>query len=142
MRPDSFLLFSVPCRRNWRSTISYAAGIALITGLAGAPALGQATLSPDKVLVSCTVGHCSPAKTTLTNVGATTVTITSITLTGKNPGDFTQTNNCGTELRPGASCSFSIVTGAGPGTFTIELVVNDNAPNSPQIAYVRFVIKD
>jgi hypothetical protein len=138
MRPDPCLSLAVPPQRNWRSTMSYVVGIALIIGLASAPALGQAVLSPNRLLFRCTVGHCSPQTTTLANVGGTTVTISSITISGQ----FVLTNNCGAKLPPGASCSISISPPVGPGTFTGEVAVNDSAPNSPQIAHLRAMIKD
>lgn len=144
MPPKLSLLLSPPKddarsrRRKWGTRISYALGVALITGLTSTPALGQARLFPNRLLFECTVGHCSPQTTTLANVGGTTVTISSITISG----EFLLTNNCGTKLPPGASCSITISPPTGPGTFTGELAVNDSAPNSPQIAHLRAIIKD
>ena len=77
----------------------------------------------------------APIKRTLTNHGTTTVTIRQIYIAGANPGDFAETNNCGTALAAGASCKISItfsptVVGARKGV----LVVSDSDPASPQAA--------
>jgi hypothetical protein len=51
------------------------------------------------------VGTSSAARVVkLTNAGPTAITLYSIQIAGVNPGDFTQTNNCGSSLNPGASC--------------------------------------
>jgi hypothetical protein len=46
---------------------------------------------------------------TLTNAGATTLTITSIAFSGANATDFSQTNNCGTSLAGNSTCTISVV---------------------------------
>src|ERR1700688_3066473 len=80
------------------------------------------------------VGLTSAVKTvTLKNVGTTAITITSVTIAGTDPGDFGQTNPCGSSLAAGASCTISvtfkpIVTGNRSAT----LKVTDNAAGSPQ----------
>ena len=54
----------------------------------------------------------SPKNVTLTNTGTSALAITSITLTGLNPLDFTQTNTCGTSVaagRPAPSRSPSVL---------------------------------
>jgi hypothetical protein len=55
------------------------------------------------------VGTSSAAQTvTLTNAGTTPITLFSIGIGGANPGDFTQTNNCGSSLNPYASCTIQV----------------------------------
>ena len=55
------------------------------------------------------VGTSSPAQTvTLTNAGPTPITLFSIGMAGVNPGDFSQTNTCGSSLNPGASCTIEV----------------------------------
>ena len=71
----------------------------------------------------------SPLNVTVTNNQTTTVTISSITVTG----DFAQSNTCGTSLAAGASCTMSVSfsptkTGTRRGTITIT----DTAYGSPQ----------
>ena len=48
-----------------------------------------------------------PQVVTITN-GDVTQTIGTITIMGANPGDFAQTNNCGSSLTPGAQCTVSV----------------------------------
>ena len=71
---------------------------------------------------------------TLTNTGNITLTIsTPINVTGANPGDFAQTNNCGTSLVAGSSCTISVTfKPTATGTRSASVSITDNAPNSPQ----------
>jgi hypothetical protein len=83
---------------------------------------------------SVTAGQTSsPIPFTLTNSGSAVLTIKSIS-TGSNR--FNQTNNCGTSLAIGASCTINVTfrpQKAGQ-TYNGTLSVSDNAPNSPQTA--------
>jgi len=75
----------------------------------------------------------APQVVTLTNNLTTTLTISSVGFTGNNSGDFAQTNNCGTSVNAGASCTINVTfTPAASGTRTATLNVTDNAGNSPQ----------
>jgi hypothetical protein len=70
---------------------------------------------------------------TLTNTGNATLTITSITFTGANPADFSQSNNCGSSLSVGQNCTIVVTfTPAALGCRQALLSVADNAPNPPQ----------
>jgi hypothetical protein len=70
---------------------------------------------------------------TLTNVGTTTMSISGISITGINAGDFAQTHSCGSSLTAGASCSISVTfKPTASGTRTAALSVTDNAAGSPQ----------
>jgi hypothetical protein len=94
------------------------------------------TLSPTSLdFGNGTVGHPNgPRKVTLTNSGQLTLTINSIHVTGANSGDFAQTNNCGSSLSAGASCSIEVTfTAAAIGARSAALSVADNATNSPQL---------
>jgi archaellum component FlaF (FlaF/FlaG flagellin family) len=121
-----------------RNRIVFAAAFLLWAGFA-APARGQAILSPDKLLIRCVNGQCNPASTTLTNIGSQTVTLSSITLSGGR--DFTETNNCSSSLKPGQSCTITIDVSPSIRTSTGVLTVNDSAPNSPQTAYIKVIVK-
>ncbi|TAM82207.1 MAG: choice-of-anchor D domain-containing protein [Acidobacteria bacterium] len=95
------------------------------------------SLSPASLTFSSqTVGTASPAQTlTLTNPQSAALSITSIAITGTNGGDYSQTNNCGTSLAAGASCSINVTfTPTAAGTLTASLAATDNATNSPQTA--------
>src|SRR5208282_4870250 len=70
---------------------------------------------------------------TLINIGTQTVTISSVMLTGANPGDFTLSNTCGNSLAPAAQCSASATfTPSAPGARAASLTITDNVPGSPQ----------
>jgi trimeric autotransporter adhesin len=51
----------------------------------------------------------SSASITLSNTGTTALPLTSIALTGSNPGQFSQTNTCGNSVPQGGGCTISIV---------------------------------
>jgi hypothetical protein len=81
------------------------------------------------------VGSTSASKSvTLTNSGGAPLSVTSITLAGTNPGDFTLTNPnpCGTSVAAGANCSISVAfkpTVSGSRTATVT--ITDSAAGSP-----------
>ena len=77
--------------------------------------------------VNVPLGTTSPAQTsTLTNLGPGTLTIGGISVQGINPSEFTESDNCGTSLAQGASCTISL-------TFTPALA------KIPQQAYVQIL---
>ncbi len=80
------------------------------------------------------VGSSSSSQAvTLTNTGNTTLVITGITFTGAQAGDFSQTNNCPSNLASAASCTVNVIfTPAAGGSRVAALSVTDNAYNSPQ----------
>jgi hypothetical protein len=55
------------------------------------------------------LGQSKSLQTTLTNVGSTTLNISSIKITGADTDEFHQTNNCGSSLGPGKSCSIAVI---------------------------------
>lgn len=70
-----------------------------------------------------------PQNVTLTNNGTATLTISSITVSSA----FQQTNDCGTGLIVGASCTMHITFAPlNSGTFDGLLTISDNLPGSPQ----------
>jgi hypothetical protein len=74
-----------------------------------------------------------PQLATLTNYGTQAVSIYDIYIGGKQAGSFAQTNNCGTSVPAGGSCSISVTfTPAGKGLKTATLKVKDNGGGSPQ----------
>ena len=61
--------------------------------------------------------------------------VSSIAVTGTNSAEFSQTNNCGTTVGTGGSCSISVTfTPAAPGSRSATVSVTDNAAASPQVA--------
>ena len=62
----------------------------------------------------------------ITNTGTASMPFISIAISGANAAEFTQTNNCGTALAGGASCTVSILfaplaTGAQTATLTVDV---------------------
>ena len=96
---------------------------------------GSVTLSPTTMnFGKVNVGTTSAVKiATLTNSGTNTVTLSSIAITGANPADFSQTNNCGSTLAVGAHCSISVTFGpVVKGNLSASVTVTDSATGSPQ----------
>lgn len=81
------------------------------------------------------VGSTSNAqKVILTNSGSATLEVSSISIAGSNSGDFLQTNNCGTTLLAGASCSISVTfSPTAIGNRAASVTISDNASGTPQI---------
>ncbi len=99
----------------------------LLTGTGGIP---MASLNPASLTFAAqTVGTTSPAKpATLKNTGSGPLSITSIT----TACDFAQTNNCGSKVNPGASCTLNITfKPKAAGTRSGALTINDDAAGSP-----------
>jgi len=90
-----------------------------------------ATLSTTSLnFGSQAVGTTSFARNiNLSNTGNAPLSIASITVSG----DFSESNNCGTSLAAGNSCSISVrFTPTIGGTRTGTLAISDNAAGSPQ----------
>lgn len=75
----------------------------------------------------------NPKATILTNIGATSLTITDISVAGPNAGDFNETDNCPGTLAPGANCQITVTfTPGGAGARQASVVITDSDPGSPQ----------
>lgn len=76
----------------------------------------------------------APQTVTLTNTGNTNLTVSNVTITGANAGDFAQTNSCGT-IAPQGNCPISVTfTPSTTGNESASVSVTDNAPGSPQLS--------
>jgi hypothetical protein len=72
----------------------------------------------------------SPQSITLTNTGGGVVTISGVAVSG----EFTETNNCGTSVAIGSSCTINVIFApTSSGTRSGTLSISDNAPGSPQM---------
>jgi len=103
------------------------------TGAAAPPPAPGANLAP----ATTNFGNQSQGTTsapqivTVTNSGSATLTVTGVTVTGTNPGDFNQTSSCG-NIAPGFGCQVSVTfTPTATGARTATLSVSDNATGSP-----------
>jgi hypothetical protein len=106
-------------------------------GLTGSGILGttSVTLTPNKLSFgSQPIGSTSaPQSTVLKNTGQSILVISNIAISGPNRRDFAQTNNCGTSVAIGASCTFSVTfTPTTSGNRSARLNITDNAGGSPQ----------
>jgi hypothetical protein len=108
-------------------------GISLLlsTGKNGSAALLSATAI---AFGSQNVGQASAVQTAvLSNTNSTALSITSLSLSGTQSGDYQQSNTCGTSLAAGASCTISVTfVPQGAGTRTAMIQISDSAFNSPQ----------
>jgi hypothetical protein len=124
------------------ANINHRAGTMTITDSAGTQTVtlsGTSTaaeFSPTSLTFAAqNVGTTSAAQTiTLTDVsGGSAITITSLTITGTDSGDFAQTNTCGTSVPAKKSCTISVTfTPVATGARTASISVTDNAGGSPQ----------
>jgi hypothetical protein len=104
-----------------------------------------AAISPTSLnFANQAAGVTSPSQVvTLTSTGTATLTINSVSFTGTNAADFTQTNNCGSSLAPGGSCQVNIsFTPTGGPSRAATLQFTDNAPNSPQAVSLAGSVQD
>ncbi|PYV35050.1 MAG: hypothetical protein DMG22_03695, partial [Acidobacteria bacterium] len=95
------------------------------------------TLTPTSVSFgNQTVGTTSAAQAITVNNGtASSVSISSIAITGTNSGDFTRTTNCGSSLAAGAQCAINVTfKPTASGSRTAAVTVTDSATGSPQTA--------
>jgi centrosomal CEP192-like protein/ASPM-SPD-2-Hydin domain-containing protein/HYDIN/CFA65/VesB family protein len=118
-----------------------AAGSPQTVGLAGTGAAANApiaTYAPASLTFASTnVGSTTAAQTvTLTNSGTAALTITGVSITGANAGDYAQTNTCPASpatLAAGANCVISVTfKPTATGARTANVSVADNAAGSPQ----------
>jgi hypothetical protein len=81
---------------------------------------------------SVNVGSSRVLTTTLTNVGSTFLSITSIIVTGSS--EFSQTNTCGSGIGGGQSCTITVTFRPTVfGSVTGDVSISDNGGASPQI---------
>jgi hypothetical protein len=104
--------------------------------LTGVGVLPAVTFSPASLTFPTQIVFTSSkAQTvTLTNTGVGTLSITNITATGA----FTQTNNCGSTVNSGSSCTLNVTfEPTKSGSSTGSLSITDNAPLSPQTVSLK-----
>jgi uncharacterized repeat protein (TIGR03803 family) len=117
-------------------TVTDAASNSPQTASLSGTGIAQATISPASLTFAAQkVGTTSSAKNVrLTNNLSTALTISSITFTGADPGDFASpSNTCGGSVAAKSNCTISVTfTPAATGSRTATLNANDGANNSPQ----------
>jgi len=79
----------------------------------------------------------SPAQVvTLTNTGSTSLSITSVSLSGENPSDFSVTGNtCGSTVPPDSNCAISVAFAPSKtGYFTAILGIKDSSSGGQNVS--------
>jgi hypothetical protein len=80
----------------------------------------------------------APVPVTLTNVWANTLQISDISIGGTNPGDFSQTNDCGSSVPPNSYCTIQVTFSPQmKGPRSASLQISDNGGGSPQMVPLR-----
>jgi archaellum component FlaF (FlaF/FlaG flagellin family) len=75
----------------------------------------------------------APQPVQITNTGSTTLNLTKIAINGAQAQDFSQTNNCGSAINAGASCTIQVTFDPSKtGTRTGVIDVTDSGGGSPQ----------
>jgi hypothetical protein len=99
------------------------------TGIAAVASFSPTSLSFGNQLVNTS---STALGVTLSNTGDVSMSIAGISIAGTNPGDFGQTNTCGTSLAVGARCTISVkFTPTVTGTRSATLSIADNALGNP-----------
>ncbi|TMC29292.1 MAG: choice-of-anchor D domain-containing protein, partial [Chloroflexi bacterium] len=114
-------------RQQWVNTM-------LATYYGGGGPAPAVTLTPASLaFASQVVGSTSTSQTsTLKNTGTASLTITSVGLTGANPGDFTQANDCPASLAANATCTITVAfRPTATGSRSASVAITDNAVGSP-----------
>lgn len=98
------------------------------TGVKIAPSPSSLTFGSEAV------GSSTATKqVTLTNPGSSTLSISSIAITGTDASSFVLNYTCGSTLAAGASCLMNVAFHpATTGALTAEITITDNGGNSPQ----------
>ena len=101
------------------------------TGTSAGVGLSASTLNFGSQSVGTST---SPQTVTLTNNGNAALSVTSIVVTGTNPGDFPETNTCGTSVAAGGSCTIAVsFDPVAVGSRSAAVTISDAAPGSPQV---------
>ncbi len=108
------------------------AASSLVPGMAGAGPAPTYEVSPTSVAFGNQVTKVAsaPQVLTLTNTGALMLPLRSITVTGTNASRFAQTNNCGTSVAGGGTCTIGLVftpTSIGSKSATLNVNAGGNA---------------
>ena len=102
---------------------------AFVTKFTPASAAGAVSVAPTSLAFgSQTVNTTSAAQTvTLTNGANAALTINSISFSGANGSDFSETNNCPATLANGAACTISVTfTPTTTAAESATLIISDN----------------
>ena len=83
------------------------------------------------------VGSSSSQPVEVRNVGAMPIAISRVMISGPDPGDYSQANNCGSSIPAGASCKYTVTfTPEYQGSFGAALEFTNNGSGTNSIAAV------
>jgi hypothetical protein len=100
-----------------------------VTGVGAQVLLSSSALNFGSVSMNTT---SKPRSATLTNQGTAALSVGSISINGANPGDFTQTNNCGKSVAAGAHCDITVTfKPAAEGNRSAAITITESAAGSP-----------
>jgi hypothetical protein len=108
---------------------------AMVLSGTGASPVAAVTLTPGSLTFpTITQGTSSPVQNiTVTSAGSATLHVSSVLPSGANPADFQINSACSGAYVPGSSCNIGVTfSPVGAGQRTEILMINDDAPNSPQ----------
>jgi hypothetical protein len=101
------------------------------TGATPAPGIAFISLPSFPIITEGTTGTAQTL--TVLSTGNAPLHVSSVSITGPNPLDFSFTNNCTSPLASGATCTISLVFNPiGPGQRNANLMIADDASGSPQ----------
>jgi hypothetical protein len=106
-----------------------------VVSLRGTGVLPVSLIPGSLAFGQVTVGTSSAAKVvTVTNNEKVSVSMTSILLGGSKPGDYSQTNTCGSGLLAGGTCTVSVTFAPkAAGARLASANLTDTGTNSPQV---------
>jgi hypothetical protein len=93
------------------------------------------TVTPGSLAFGSETIHVASSSqpVTVTNTGTAALPITSITISGQNPAQFSQTNNCGSSVGVNTSCTINVVFQPnGKGSMRATLNVNGGGGTGTQ----------
>jgi hypothetical protein len=97
------------------------------------PAPGIALSPPNLDFGARRSGTTTSSKVTVSNNGNAALTGLAVTMGGANASDYTLTNNCGSSLSPGSSCTLDLTfTPSTASSESAHLSIADNVNGSPQ----------
>lgn len=135
---------SISVKFNPTATGNRAASVTITDSASGSPhsvALTGTGTTPVVMLSMTSINFSGQLVTTpsagqnvtLTNNGNATLNITSITITGANSSDFSETNTCGASVAAAANCAISVTfKPTATGNRAASVTIADDAASSPQ----------
>ncbi len=125
----AYAVLSVSCDQGGSARIIPAASKPTSASNAPAVALSESSMNFGSQPVDASA---SPASVTLTNSGGSTLTISSLDVTGTDAANFVETSTCGSSIAAGSKCTVAILfSPKSSGSHSATLIITDNAAGSP-----------